>query len=140
MTDLPVLVVDDSATMRFYHRAVLAEAGFTVCEAVNGFAALELALDVRFGALVVDVNMPVMDGLTFIEEFRRVDAHQGVGVVVVSTQSRSVDVDAARRCGADAYITKPAEPVVLVATVRRVIEVARARRAVEPVPWSGGVR
>jgi len=105
-----VLVVDDSATIRMYHRQILTEAGFTVQEACNGYEALELTLVEPFDLLVVDINMPVMDGYTLVESIRRKSAVRQVPVIMVSSEAELVDYDEAYSRGADLYVVKPADP------------------------------
>lgn len=105
-----VLVVDDSSTARAYHRAILAEAGFQVQEAMNGYEALELALTCRFALLVVDVNMPVMDGYALVEAVRREALSADVPIIMVSTENEVVDSEQAYRRGANLYLVKPADP------------------------------
>ena len=69
-----ILVVDDAATVRMYHRKVLRDAGWTVDEAMNGLEALEKALaneaESPYDLYVVDVNMPKMDGYGFLQALR----------------------------------------------------------------------
>lgn len=54
-----VLVVDDAATVRMYHRSILEEGHFSVAEAANGYEALEVTLERQFDLMLVDVNMPL---------------------------------------------------------------------------------
>src|SRR4029079_12799564 len=66
-----VMVIDDAALVRLYYRGALEHAGFQVDEALNGLEALEKLLKTPVALLIVDVNMPQMDGFTFIEAVRR---------------------------------------------------------------------
>jgi len=109
-----ILIIDDAATVRMYHRQVLQEAGFAVDEAVNGIEAMEKALLKRYDLFVVDVNMPKMDGYAFLRELRwRTDIHQAPAVMV-STESEDKDQMAAFMAGANFYVVKPAKPKELV--------------------------
>lgn len=103
-----VLVIDDAALVRAYYRDALEGAGFVVDEALNGVEALEkLTLEVA-NLLVVDVNMPQMDGLTFLRTLRRQSGPAaGIPALVTSTESGAQDVAAARRAGANFYLVKP---------------------------------
>lgn len=113
-----VLIIDDAATVRMYHRQVLQDAGFDVDEAVNGIEAMEKALSKRYDLFVVDVNMPKMDGYTFLRELRsRADIHQAPAVMV-STESEDKDQLAAFASGANLYVVKPAKPIELVRAAR----------------------
>jgi two-component system chemotaxis response regulator CheY len=108
-----ILIVDDAATVRMYHRQVLEEAGFAVDEAVNGIEAIEKALQKRYDLYVVDVNMPKMDGYSFLREVRsRSDIHQAPAVMV-STESEERDQLAAFIAGANFYMIKPTKPAEL---------------------------
>ena len=61
-----VLVVDDSSLVRLYYRSALEKAGFEVEQAINGIEAMEKVLSQPFDLVIVDVNMPRMDGFTFL--------------------------------------------------------------------------
>jgi two-component system chemotaxis response regulator CheY len=103
-----VLVIDDAALVRLYYRDALESAGFEVDEALNGLEALEKVLAAPADLLVVDVNMPQMDGLTFIATLRRQELpHASIPVLVTSTESKPQDFDAARAAGANFYLVKP---------------------------------
>jgi two-component system, chemotaxis family, chemotaxis protein CheY len=103
-----ILVVDDAALVRTYYRAILEDAGFRVLEALNGFEALETLLTAMVDLLIVDINMPQMDGLSFLRALRRKELPlASIPAVVVSTQSQEVDFEAARRVGANYYLVKP---------------------------------
>lgn len=115
-----VLIVDDAATVRMYHRKMLADAGWQVDEAINGLEALEKVMnqpgDSPFDLFVVDINMPKMDGYTFVRELRRLGTATQAPVLMVSTESKAQDASAAQDAGANAYLVKPAKPQDLVLT------------------------
>ena len=115
-----ILVVDDAATVRMYHRKMLGDAGWEVEEAVNGVEALEKVAnqpkDKPFDLYVVDVNMPKMDGYTFIRELRRLAHVPQAPVLMVSTEAQAQDASAAQDAGANCYLVKPAKPAELVLT------------------------
>lgn len=114
-----VLVVEDASLVRLYYRDALERAGFEVDEALNGLEALEKLLVALPDLLIVDVNMPQMDGLTFLRTLRRQPLPVGgVPALVISTESGEHDKEAARKAGANYYLVKPArqEDVVEVAT------------------------
>lgn len=120
MRDTPkrVLVVDDAALVRNYYRRILEGQGILVEDALNGLEALEKALQQAFDLLVVDVNMPQMDGLTFVEHLRRQDARMAaVPVLMTSTESSPLDIAAARTAGANFYLVKPVAPADLLEAV-----------------------
>ena len=103
-----VLVVDDAALVRLYYRDALEASGFEVGEALNGLEALEKVLAARHDLLIVDVNMPQMDGLTFIETLRRQELPlASIPVLITSTEAGPQDLEAARAAGANFYLVKP---------------------------------
>jgi two-component system, chemotaxis family, chemotaxis protein CheY len=110
-----VLVVDDSSLVRLYYRSALEQAGFEVEQAINGIEAMERALSQPFDLVIVDVNMPRMDGLTFLRALRRSTADVAVlPVLMISTESETQDVAAARVAGANFYLVKPVAEAELV--------------------------
>jgi two-component system chemotaxis response regulator CheY len=129
-----ILIVDDAATVRLYHRKLLHAAGWQLDEAANGVEALEKVLqrsdEPPFDLYVVDVNMPKMDGLSFLRELRRLTQLPQSPVLMVSTESQLKDCTAARLAGANGYIVKPARPADLVLTAALLLgDAAAAERA-----------
>ena len=109
-----VLIVDDSSTTRMFYREALESAGFEVEEALNGLEALEKVMMSSFDLAVVDINMPKMDGLTFLKEVRRREEIRSLPAIVISTQDRPQDRVKAHASGANVYFVKPIDPKVLV--------------------------
>jgi two-component system, chemotaxis family, chemotaxis protein CheY len=107
-----ILVVDDSSLVRLYYRAALEKAGFEVEQAINGIEAMERALSQPFDLVIVDVNMPRMDGFSFLRALRRSTADVAtLSALMISTESEMQDIAAARAAGANFYLIKPvAEP------------------------------
>lgn len=118
MTDpmnLRVLVIDDATLVRMYYRGALEAAGFEVDEALNGLEALEKLLLAPADLLIVDVNMPQMDGLTFLKVLRRQDLPlAATPALVTTTESGLHDRAAASAAGANFYLPKPLRPELLV--------------------------
>jgi len=112
-----ILIVDDAATVRMYHRSILESAGYEVREAINGIEALEKALQDHFDLYLVDINMPKLDGYGLLRRLRNRDIHQAPAVMV-STEAAANDQEAAYQAGANAYLVKPVKPGQLVAHVR----------------------
>lgn len=113
-----VLIVDDAATVRLYHRKILTDAGLSVDEAVNGIEALEKAMQSPYDLYIVDINMPKMDGYTFIRTLRADLSLMQSPAIMVSTESKEGDVVVAYMAGANGYIIKPAKPVELTLLTR----------------------
>ena len=110
-----VLIVDDAALVRAYYRQALERAGYEVIEAMNGVEGLEKVLMQPFDLAIVDVNMPQMDGMTFIRTLRGKELPTATLVTLVtSTEAREQDVAAARGAGANFYLTKPVSQDALI--------------------------
>lgn len=111
-----VLVIDDASLVRMYYRAALEGAGYRVEEALNGIEALEKLPGLSADLLIVDVNMPQMDGLTFLRALRQSAGETAsVPALVTSTEAREADFLAARAAGANFYLVKPIDRDTLVA-------------------------
>jgi two-component system chemotaxis response regulator CheY len=115
-----VLIVDDAATVRMYHRGILESAGYTVMEAWNGIEALEKALEAPFDLYIVDINMPKLDGYGFLRELRQQDVPQKPAIMI-STEAAGEDEMAAYRAGANSYLIKPVRPPQLLSYVRLMV-------------------
>ena len=112
-----ILIVDDAATVRMYHRNILESAGYTVEEAMNGIEALEKALQAPFDLYIVDINMPKLDGYGFLRQLRGEDIPQAPAIMV-STEAAAHDQTVAYQAGANGYLVKPVKPVQLLTHVR----------------------
>lgn len=108
-----IMVVDDSKTVRNYHGAILKSQGIEIIEAENGMEALEKSLGVDIDLYLVDVNMPIMDGYTFISDLRKQPNNKTVPVIMVTTQEKIEDKIAAFKVGANLFETKPVKPDLL---------------------------
>lgn len=109
-----VLVIDDASLVRLYYRRILEAAGYEVDEALNGIEALEKLLEKAADLLIVDVNMPQMDGLTFLAALRRHELPiSSIPALVTSTEAGAHDMVAARAAGANYYLVKPLSEHVL---------------------------
>jgi two-component system, chemotaxis family, chemotaxis protein CheY len=103
-----ILIIDDASLVRLYYRDALTRAGYAVDEAMNGLEALEKLLITPVDLLIVDINMPKMDGLTFLRSLRRQPLPlSATPAVVISTEAAPKDVQAARASGANFYLVKP---------------------------------
>ena len=103
-----ILVVDDSALVRLYYRDTLERAGFEVEQAINGIEAMEKVLAQPFDLAIVDVNMPRMDGFSFLRTLRRNATDVAtLPALVITTEAGEQDLDTARAAGANFYLVKP---------------------------------
>lgn len=137
-----ILVIDDAATVRMYHRKMLGDAGWAVDEAVNGVEALEKVAgrpkDDPFELYVVDINMPKMDGYTFVRALRRLHPEGQAPVLMVSTEAQAHDNSAAQDAGANCYLVKPAKPAELVLTAALLLgDAPAAHRAAAVLAGAG---
>lgn len=117
-----ILIVDDAATVRMYHRSILETAGYVVDEAVNGIEALEKSLQLPFDLYVVDINMPKLDGYGFLRELRAQEIVQAPAIMV-STEAEGNDHTQAYVAGANAYLVKPVRPEQLLTHAKLLIGV-----------------
>lgn len=102
------LIVDDSKFLREYMRQLLEKMGMNCNEAVNGLDAIEvLGREALFDLMVLDVNMPVMDGLTCVKALREAGLHPPMKVMMVTTEAENDFILRALDAGADEYLMKP---------------------------------
>jgi len=105
---MQALVVDDSRAMRAILTRLLDGLGFDVAQAGDGQEALEvLGGGVRPDVILVDWNMPVMDGLTFIKQCRAHDEYRDIVLMMVTTESEQAQIVRALAAGAHEYVIKP---------------------------------
>ena len=110
-----ILVVDDLSLVRLFYRSALEKACFEVEQAINGIEAMEKVLSRRFDLLIVDVNMPRMDGFTFLRSLRcGANDVAGLPALMISTEAQKQDVAEARSAGANFYLVKPVTEAELV--------------------------
>lgn len=118
---LNVLVVEDHPVNRMILEAWLGSAGHASVSAENGQIAIDMAEDQAFDLIIMDVNMPVMDGLTATRALRAGDgANRETPIVVLSASARSEDHAAGLDAGADAYLNKPIDFSALADLMNRV--------------------
>ena len=116
-----ILTVDDSPSIRVALKIALTNAGYSVAEAVNGAEGIEKAKASAFDLIITDLNMPVMDGLTMIEEMRRMPDQMGVPIVFLTTESDEGFKARAKAAGAPGWLTKPFDPDQLVRVAKKVL-------------------
>jgi PAS domain S-box-containing protein len=127
-----ILVVDDNEAGRYASGRVLRQAGFEIAEAGTGSEALRLMAKYRPDLVLLDMRLPDMSG---VEVCRRIKASPAASQTPVLQMSASALDDSSRVAalegGADAYITSPVEPAVLIATVRSLLRVRTAEQALK---------
>lgn len=113
-----ILIVDDSKTVRNLVAFIMKKEGFTVTTAEDGLDGLEkLYAANQVDLIISDVNMPRMDGLTFIKTVREQDAYRDLPIVVLSTEGQEKDIQTGINVGANLYMVKPAQPEKMVKNV-----------------------
>lgn len=115
---MSIMVVDDSKTVREYHKQILVADGYGVVEAENGMEAYEKSIDESIDLFLVDINMPIMDGYTFVENLRKLDGFKTTPIIMISTEAEGKDRDLAFENGANLYFVKPIKPDELKACVK----------------------
>lgn len=124
MAQKKILIVDDSMSVRSHMRKVLVAADFSVSEAANGKRGLEMACRETFDLLIVDVNMPVMNGVEMIAEIRRVDDYVSTPILVLTTESSMKVMKKGQAAGATAWMVKPFKPQLFVQSVEKLTSMA----------------
>lgn len=119
-----VLIIDDSKTVRNLVAFIMKQEGFRVLSAEDGFDGLEKLYEAdKVDVIICDVNMPRMDGFSFIQNVREQDAYRDLPIIVLSTEGQDSDIQAGLNLGANIYMVKPAQPEMLVRNVRMLLGV-----------------
>jgi len=111
-----ILVVDDSQVVRSFHVNILKTQGFKADGAADGVEALEKSLSDHYDLILCDINMPNMDGLTYVKKFREID--QETPIIIISTQEEMINKQKGYEAGANFYIVKPVTPMNLVLHIK----------------------
>ena len=117
----PILVVDDSASIRDMVSFTLDSAGYEPHVSSDGVEALEFATDNPVKAVVTDLNMPRMDGITLITELRKLEHYKFTPILVLTTEAGIGKKLTGKAAGATGWIVKPFDPEGLLKTIRRVL-------------------
>jgi len=115
------LVVDDSATMQEMVSFTLSKAGFAVTRAGNGQEGLGRLAAAKFDLIITDLNMPVMDGITFIKSLRALPSCRFTPVLMLTTEGSDERKQQGRAVGATGWLTKPFDPEKLLTIVKKVV-------------------
>lgn len=120
-SDYVVLAIDDSSTDRAIMKKCLKTLGVTVLEASNGLEALDIVKngDKQLDAVLVDIEMPKMDGYTFASEVRKYNKFRNLPLIAVTSRNSKTDRMRGVESGMTEYITKPYTPEYLVNVVKR---------------------
>lgn len=114
-----VLLVDDAAFMRMRCAKLLTENGYSVDEAENGQDAVEKYQKIKPDLVLMDITMPVMDGLTAVAEIKKIDPE--AKIVMCSALGQQNTVMSAIKAGAKDFIIKPYQPEKILTTIKRFV-------------------
>lgn len=121
-TRAPILVIDDSLTTRMLEQSILESAGYAVDLATSAEEGLSMAAQRRYALFLVDVEMPGMDGFTFVERTRRDPRLAGIPAILVTSRASPEDLERGRNAGAAAHIVKSAfDQADFLARIRRLV-------------------
>lgn len=116
-----ILVVDDSASLRQVVGIALKGAGYGVIEACDGKDALTKLNGQKIHLIISDVNMPNMDGITFVTEAKKLPDYKFTPIIMLTTESAENKKSAGQAAGAKAWVVKPFQPAQMLAAVSKLI-------------------
>jgi two-component system, chemotaxis family, chemotaxis protein CheY len=116
-----ILIVDDSSSLRQVVSIALKGAGYGVIEACDGQDALSKLNGQKIHLIISDVNMPNMDGITFVTEAKKLPAYKFTPIIMLTTEAGEARVQAGQAAGAKAWVVKPFQPPQMLAAVSKLI-------------------
>ncbi len=116
-----IMIVDDSASLRQVVSIALKGAGYDVLEACDGKDGLSKLDGKKINLIISDVNMPNMDGITFVREAKKLPAYKFTPVVMLTTESSEAKKQDGQAAGAKAWMVKPFQPAQMLAAISKLI-------------------
>ncbi|MBI5235747.1 MAG: response regulator [Deltaproteobacteria bacterium] len=116
-----IMIVDDSASIRQVVNLTLKKVGYNVIEATDGEDALKKLVGARVNLVVCDVNMPNMDGITFLKSLKNSAAHKFTPVIMLTTESQEAKKQEGRQAGAKAWVVKPFKPEQMLEAIAKLM-------------------
>ena len=116
-----ILVVDDSSSIRQVVGIALRSAGYDVIEGVDGKDALSKLNGQKIHLIISDVNMPNMDGITFVKEAKKIPEYKFTPIIMLTTESQEGKKQEGQAAGAKAWVVKPFQPAQMLAAVSKLI-------------------
>ena len=116
-----VLVVDDSSSVRQVVGIAQKSAGYDVIEACDGKDALGKLTGQKVHLIISDVNMPNMDGITFVKEVKKLASYKFTPIIMLTTESQESKKAEGQAAGAKAWVVKPFQPAQMLAAVSKLI-------------------
>jgi len=117
-----VLLVEDTEDNRFMMRRLLEMTGYRVLEARNGQEAVKLAAETRPSLILMDLSLPIIDGLAATRLIRKLPGCESIPIIVVSAHDTADFQEEALSAGCDGYVTKPIDFNALEAQIARFLE------------------
>jgi two-component system, chemotaxis family, chemotaxis protein CheY len=116
-----ILIVDDSASLRQVVSISLKGAGYDVIEACDGVDALSKLDGRKIHLIISDVNMPNMDGLTFVSEAKKLPEYKFTPIVMLTTEAGEDKKQSGQAAGAKAWVVKPFQPAQMLTVVSKLV-------------------
>lgn len=116
-----ILIVDDSSSLRTVVSIALKGAGYDVIEACDGKDALNKCNGQKFNLIVSDVNMPNMDGITFVSHLKQIAAYKFTPVIMLTTEADDTKKAAGKAAGVRAWVVKPFQPPILLDAIAKLV-------------------
>ncbi len=116
-----ILIVDDSSSLRQVVSMALKGAGYDTIEACDGQDALNKLTGGKVHLIISDVNMPNMDGITFVKEVKKNPSYKFTPVIMLTTESQEGKKSEGQAAGAKAWVVKPFQPQQMLAAVAKLI-------------------
>lgn len=116
-----VLIVDDAPSVRQLLQTVFSRAGYATVEAASGASAVRLASRHHPDLIVLDVELPIMNGFKVCERLKAASGVQDTKVLMLTARAADEDRDRAHELGADAFVTKPFHPAPLLELAARLL-------------------
>ena len=118
-----ILIVDDSQLIHSMYRLVLNRyKNCKIVDAMNGLEALDvLSRENDFNIILLDINMPVMNGLQFMEKIKNENIYKHIPIIVISTEGKEEDTLRALQLGATGYVVKPFKPHMLYELIEKIL-------------------
>lgn len=114
-----IMIVDDSASMRQVVGITLKGAGYDVLEGIDGVDALARLKGQKVHLIISDVNMPNMDGISFVKAVKQLTAYKFTPIIMLTTESEDAKKNQGQAAGAKAWVVKPFQPAQLLMAVQR---------------------
>lgn len=114
-----IMIVDDSASIRMVVGIALRGAGYEVIEARDGQDALNQLTGRKVNLIISDVNMPIMDGITFVKAVKQLASYRFTPVIMLTTESDESKKREGQAAGAKAWVVKPFKPEQMLGAVQK---------------------